>query len=63
MRILIVGGGVGGLTAARSLWQAGFEVLVLEQARQYGEVGARIQLGPNATRVLDRLGLGEPLAQ
>ena len=63
MRIVVVGGGVGGLTAARSLWQAGFEVLVLEQTRKYDEVGAGIQLSPNATRVLGRLGLGEPLAQ
>lgn len=62
MRIVVVGGGVGGLTVARSLWKAGFDVLVLEQAREYGEVGAGIQLGPSATRVLDRLGLGERLA-
>lgn len=62
MRIVVVGGGVGGLTVARSLWQAGFDVLVLEQAQRFGEVGGGIQLGPNATRVLGRLGLGERLA-
>jgi len=63
MRIVVVGGGIGGLTVARSLWRAGFDVLVLEQARQYAEVGAGVQLGPNATRVLERLGLGERMAE
>jgi salicylate hydroxylase len=63
MRIVVVGGGIGGLTVARSLWKAGFDVLVLEQAREFGEVGAGVQLGPNATRVLGRLGLGEGLAE
>ena len=63
MRIVVVGGGVGGLTVARSLWQAGFDVLVLEQAQHFGEIGGGVQLGPNATRVLGRLGLGESLAE
>jgi 2-polyprenyl-6-methoxyphenol hydroxylase-like FAD-dependent oxidoreductase len=63
MRIVVVGGGIGGLAVARGLWQAGFDVLVLEQARAFGEVGAGVQLGPNATRVLGRLGLGEGLAE
>jgi salicylate hydroxylase len=63
MRVVVVGGGVGGLTVARALWRAGIDVLVLEQARDFGEVGAGLQLGPNATRVLRRLGLGERLAE
>ncbi|HZZ49734.1 MAG TPA: FAD-dependent monooxygenase [Pseudonocardia sp.] len=63
MRIVVVGGGVGGLTAARSLLRAGFDVLVLEQAPSFGAVGAGLQLGPNATRILTRLGLADELAE
>ncbi|HEY1967425.1 MAG TPA: FAD-dependent monooxygenase [Pseudonocardia sp.] len=63
MRIVVVGGGVGGLTTARTLWRAGFDVLVLEQTPRYGEVGGGLQLGPNATRILARLGLAESLAE
>jgi salicylate hydroxylase len=59
--VVIVGGGIGGLTAAACLTQAGLHVQVLEQAHQFGEVGAGVQLGPNATRVLGRLGLGDAL--
>ena len=61
--VVIVGGGIGGLTAAACLIRAGFDVRVFEQARQFGEVGAGVQLGPNATRVLRRLGLGEALRE
>ena len=61
MRAIIVGGGIGGLTAAIALRQAGWSVQVIERAEQFGEVGAGVQLGPNATRVLKRLGLGEKL--
>jgi len=61
--VVIVGGGIGGLTAAACLRQAGFGVQVFEQAHQFGEVGAGVQLGPNATRVLGRLGLGDPLGE
>jgi salicylate hydroxylase len=61
MRIIVVGGGIGGLVAARSLWLAGFDVLVLERERTFGETPAGVQLGPNATRVLRRLGLGDGL--
>jgi salicylate hydroxylase len=63
MRIVVVGGGVGGLTVARSLLRAGFDVLVLEQAPRFGAVGAGLQLGPNATRILTRLGLADELAE
>jgi salicylate hydroxylase len=58
----VVGGGIGGLTAALSLLRAGFDVHVYEQARTLSEVGAGIQISPNASRVLHRLGLAEELA-
>jgi salicylate hydroxylase len=61
--IAIIGGGIGGLTAALSLLQAGFDVHVYEQARALREVGAGIVISPNATRVLHRLGLAEPLSR
>ena len=61
MRAIIVGAGIGGLTAAIALRQTGWSVKVIERAEQFGEVGAGVQLGPNATRVLARLGLGEKL--
>ena len=59
----IVGGGIGGLAAALSLLQRGFDIHVYEQARDFAEVGARIQVSPNASRVLHRLGLGDALAR
>src|ERR1700750_3173709 len=57
MRVAIVGAGLGGLTAGTALRQGGFTVDVYEQAGQLGEVGAGIQLGPNAMRVFQALGL------
>ncbi|MEY4711078.1 MAG: hypothetical protein RIS88_528, partial [Pseudomonadota bacterium] len=54
-RLLIAGGGIGGLAAALSAVRAGWEVQVLEQAPAFSEVGAGVQLGPNATRVLHAL--------
>ena len=60
-RLLISGGGIGGVSAALSLAQAGFEVEIFEQAPEFGEVGAGIQLSPNATRVLHHLGLADAL--
>lgn len=50
---LIVGGGIGGLSAAYALARQGMKVRVLEQSKQFGEVGAGIQLAPNGTRILD----------
>jgi len=64
-RILIAGGGIGGLTAAACLLEAGFDVDVFEQAPELGEVGAGIQFSANASHVLYDLGLGprlEPMA-
>ena len=60
-RIIIAGAGIGGLAATVALEQAGFEVCAIERAPRFGEVGAGVQLGPNATRVLSRLGLGEEI--
>jgi salicylate hydroxylase len=57
LTVAIVGGGIGGLTAALALRRAGFVVKVYEQARDLAEVGAGLQLSPNGVRVLDRLGL------
>ena len=56
-RVLIVGGGIGGLTAALALGRAGYRVAVYEQAPEFSEIGAGIMLTPNATRVLRHLGL------
>src|SRR5215471_10189760 len=57
--IAIAGGGVGGLAAALGLAQKGLRVLVLEKAPTLGEIGAGIQLGPNAFHAFDYLGVGE----
>lgn len=57
--ILVSGGGIGGLAAALALTRRGFSVKVLEQAPQLGEIGAGIQLGPNAFAAFDALGIGE----
>src|SRR6202012_2410919 len=57
--ILIAGGGIGGLAAALSLAQKGFRSILLEKASQLGEIGAGIQLGPNAFHAFDYLGVGE----
>ncbi len=61
MRILIAGGGIGGLTAALALRQAGFDAHVYEQASVLREVGAGVAISPNAVRALHRLGLAEAL--
>jgi len=57
--VLVAGGGIGGLAAALALVRQGFAVKVLEQAPQLGEIGAGIQLGPNAFAAFDALGIGE----
>ncbi|MGW5749825.1 FAD-dependent oxidoreductase [Nocardia rhamnosiphila] len=55
--VVIVGGGIGGLSTAFALSRLGLRVRVLEQAKQFGEVGAGIQLAPNCTRILEDYGL------
>jgi 2-polyprenyl-6-methoxyphenol hydroxylase-like FAD-dependent oxidoreductase len=61
LEIAVIGAGIGGLTAAVALRQAGFEVDVYEQAAELTEVGGGINMGPNAARILYRLGLGDAL--
>ncbi len=56
--ILIAGGGIGGLAAALALTRQGLRVKVLEQSPELGEIGAGIQLGPNAFAAFDALGIG-----
>lgn len=63
MRVVVVGGGIGGLAAALALRNTGHEVTVLERASQIAEVGAGIGLAPNASAALIRLGVGERLAR
>lgn len=58
-KIIVVGGGIGGLAAALALVRQDIEVLLLEQASHIGEIGAGIQLGPNAYAALDALGVGD----
>jgi 3-hydroxybenzoate 6-monooxygenase len=57
--VLVAGGGIGGLAAALALTRQGLNVKVLEQAAVLGEIGAGIQLGPNAFAAFDALGIGE----
>jgi salicylate hydroxylase len=57
MKIAIIGGGIGGLSAALHLLKAGLDVHVYEQSPRIGEIGAGIQISPNASRLLIRLGL------
>jgi salicylate hydroxylase len=63
LEIGIVGGGIGGLTAAIALRQRGHHVTVYEQAAKYMRVGADINLTPNAVLALDGLGIGEAVRQ
>ena len=63
LRVVIVGGGIGGLSAAVALRAAGAHVDVYEQAHQLGEVGAGVGLHQNSQRVLRRLGLGEQVSR
>lgn len=60
--IHLIGGGIAGLTAALALRKYGFPVTLFEQSGEFSEVGAGITIGPNASRVLLALGLGEKLA-
>ncbi|MDX1780763.1 MAG: FAD-dependent monooxygenase [Thalassovita sp.] len=62
LNILVIGGGIGGLAAARALALRGASVTLLEQAEAIAEVGAGLQISPNGFAVLDALGLGQDLA-
>lgn len=62
-QVLIAGGGIGGLAAAVAIARAGWEVRLYEQAQAFSEVGAGLQLGPNATRILQAWGLGHALSR
>ncbi|MFH8772758.1 FAD-dependent monooxygenase [Streptomyces sp. NPDC017958] len=60
-RAIVIGGGIGGLTAAAALHRRGWEVTVLERARSLEPVGAAISLAPNALRALDVIGIGDEI--
>ena len=62
LRVLIAGGGIGGLTAALALDRLGVGVAVYEQASELRDIGAGLQIGPNGARVLLDLGLADALA-
>ena len=62
-KVLIAGGGIGGITALLALRQRGIAAELFEQTPAFGQVGAGLQVSGNATRVLRALGLGGPLAQ
>jgi len=57
--VLIAGGGIGGLAAALGVARKGFRAIVLERSSKLGEIGAGIQLGPNAFHAFDALGIGD----
>ncbi|HEX2301802.1 MAG TPA: FAD-dependent monooxygenase, partial [Pseudonocardiaceae bacterium] len=63
IRIAVVGAGIAGLTVAAALVRSGLRCDVFEQARLLGEVGAGVQLAPNAARLLHRLGMGARFEQ
>ncbi|GAA3016452.1 FAD-dependent monooxygenase [Streptomyces fulvorobeus] len=58
---VVIGGGVGGLTAAAALHRSGWQVTVLERARSLEPVGSAISLAPNSQRALDVIGLGDTI--
>lgn len=62
LRVAVAGAGIAGLTFAAALRRAGLECHLYEQAERLAEVGAGVQLAPNATRLLHRLGLGKRLS-
>lgn len=60
-RAVVIGSGIGGLTAAVALHRSGWQVTVLERARSLQPVGAGIGLAPNAQRALDVIGIGDEI--
>jgi salicylate hydroxylase len=63
LRIAVIGGGIGGLTAARALLRRGLEVHVYESSPELGEIGAGVALGPNAMKALRSLELEAPVRE
>jgi len=63
LRVIIIGAGMGGLSAACALRQRGIEAEVYERAPSLGEVGAGVQLGPNGVKVMSALGLEKVLLE
>ncbi len=63
LKVGIIGAGIGGLATARALEQRGHEVHVFERAGVLGELGAGLQMGPSAVKVVHALGLAEPLSK
>ena len=61
--MLIAGGGIAGMAAGFAVARAGWQTTVFEQAAEFSEVGAGVQLGPNVTRILQAWGLGDALKQ
>jgi salicylate hydroxylase len=61
LKVLVVGGGIGGITAVLALRQRGVDVQLFEQAAAFGQVGAGLQVSSNAAKILRRLGLGDEL--
>ncbi len=61
--VIVAGGGIGGLAAALVLSRGGYDVVVLDQAAEFGEIGAGIQLGPNIFKMFDYLNLTEQINQ
>lgn len=62
-RVAIIGGGIGGVALARSLDRVGIDYRVFERAAAFGEIGAGVQMTPNAVKVMDALGLAPDLAE
>jgi len=63
LKVLVVGGGIGGITTVLALRQRGVDVQLYEQAAAFGQVGAGLQISSNAAKILLKLGLGEALKQ
>ena len=61
MKVIVVGAGIGGASLALALAKLGIDYQLLDQASEFKEVGAGIQLSPNGVRILEHLGLGESL--
>ena len=61
LQVAVIGGGIGGLSAALAMLKAGCDVHVYEAAARFGEIGAGIQISPNASRLLHRLGLKDAM--